>query len=186
VRDAVSVDTTMGLTPLEGLVMGTRSGDVDPGLLGYIGDRLGLGLGEVLDALNKRSGLLGLSGSSNDMRTLEQAAHEGDADAQLAMDVFSYRAAKAVGGLAVALGRLDAVVFTGGIGERGPEARRDILGHLGVLGLHVDDDANADHGRRTAGRISREEAPVALVVPTDEELVIARDTRDLAGGRGPA
>jgi acetate kinase len=184
VRDGVSVDTTMGLTPLEGLVMGTRSGDVDPGLLGYIGDRLGLGLGEVLDALNKRSGLLGLSGSSNDMRTLEQAAHGGDADAQLAMDVFAYRAAKAVGGLAVALGRLDAVVFTGGIGERGPETRRDILGHLEVLGLHVDDDANADHGRRTNGRISREEAPVALVVPTDEELVIARDTRDLAGGGG--
>jgi acetate kinase len=180
VRDGVSVDTTMGLTPLEGLVMGTRSGDVDPSLLGYIAEQIGVELADVLDALNTRSGLLGLSGESNDMRTLEHSAHDGSADAALAIRVFCYRAAKAVGALAVALGRLDAVVFTGGIGEHAAEVRREILAHLEVLGLRVDDDANDDHGRRTSGRISVGDDPVALVVPTDEELVIARDTRDLA------
>ena len=181
VRDGISVDTTMGLTPLEGLVMGTRSGDVDPALLGYVANRLGLDLTGVLDALNNRSGLLGLSGISNDMRTLTDAARQGSESAALAIEVFAYRAAKAVGGLAVALGRLDVLVFTGGIGEQAPQVRSAILGHLGVLGLHEDTDANTDHGRRTGGRISLvDDHAVALVVPTDEELVIARDTRRLA------
>ncbi|MCY7372109.1 MAG: acetate kinase [Spirochaetaceae bacterium] len=181
VRDGISVDTTMGLTPLEGLVMGTRSGDVDPGLLGYVADRLDLDLAGVLDALNNRSGLLGLSGISNDMRTLTDAARQGSESAALAIEVFAYRAAKAVGGLAVALGRLDVLVFTGGIGEQAPQVRSAILGHLGVLGLHEDTDPNTDHGRRTGGRISLvDDHAVALVVPTDEELVIARDTRRLA------
>jgi acetate kinase len=160
--------------------MGTRSGDVDPSLLGYIGERLGVDLEDVLDDLNRRSGLLGLSGESNDMRTLQQSASDGSVDAALAIEVFCYRAAKAVGALTVALGRLDAVVFTGGIGERGAGVRRDILAHLEVFGLREDADANSDHGRRTSGRISVGDHPVALVVPTDEELVIARDTRDLA------
>jgi len=181
VRDGISVDTTMGLTPLEGLVMGTRSGDVDPGLLGYVANRLDLDLAGVLDALNNRSGLLGLSGISNDMRTLTDAARQGSESAALAIEVFAYRAAKAVGGLAVALGRLDVLVFTGGIGEQAPQVRSAILGHLGVLGLHEDTGANTDHGRRTGGRISLvDDHAVALVVPTDEELVIARDTRRLA------
>ena len=181
VRDGISVDTTMGLTPLEGLVMGTRSGDVDPGLLGYVANRLDLDLAGVLDALNNRSGLLGLSGISNDMRMLTDAARQGSESAALAIEVFAYRAAKAVGGLAVALGRLDVLVFTGGIGEQAPQVRSAILGHLGVLGLHEDADANTDHGRRTGGRISLvDDHAVALVVPTDEELVIARDTRRLA------
>jgi acetate kinase len=171
----------MGLTPLEGLVMGTRSGDVDPGLLGYVANRLDLDLAGVLDALNNRSGLLGLSGISNDMRTLTDSARQGSESAALAIEVFAYRAAKAVGGLAVALGRLDVLVFTGGIGEQAPQVRSAILGHLGVLGLHEDTDANTDHGRRTGGRISLvDDHAVALVVPTDEELVIARDTRRLA------
>jgi acetate kinase len=181
VRDGVSVDTTMGLTPLEGLVMGTRSGDVDPGLLGFVAERLDLDLSGVLEALNSRSGLLGLSGISNDMRTLADAMRQGSAAAALAVEVFCYRAAKAVGALAVALGRLDAVVFTGGIGEGDQAVRGAVLGHLGVLGLYADPAANLDHGRRTGGRISRADAyPVALVVPTDEELVIARDTEELA------
>ena len=180
VRDGISVDTTMGLTPLEGLVMGTRSGDVDPGLLGYVANRLGLDLAGVLEALNNRSGLLGLSGISNDMRTLTDAARQGSESAALAIEVFAYRAAKAVGGLAVALGRLDVLVFTGGIGERAPQVRSTILGHLGVLGLHEDTDANTDHGRTTGGQVSLvDDQVIALVVPTDEELVIARDTREL-------
>jgi acetate kinase len=181
VRDGVSVDTTMGLTPLEGLVMGTRSGDVDPGLLGYVAERLNLDLVGVLDVLNTRSGLLGLSGISNDMRALTEATRQGSEPASLAIEVFAYRAAKAVGALAVALGRLDAVVFTGGIGERAEEVRSGILSHLGVLGLHEDAHANSNHGETTGGRVSlADDHAVALVVATDEELVIARDTHQLA------
>lgn len=178
VRHGVSVDTTMGLTPLEGLVMGTRSGDVDPGALGYLAPRLGLDVEELVSELNRSSGLLGLSGRSNDMRTLVDAARDGDADAALAIDVFCYRAAKAVGSLVVALGGLDALVLTGGIGEHSPDVRAGILGHLGVLGLSVDTAANVAHGGE-GGRISRGDRPLALVVPTDEELLIARDVRAL-------
>jgi acetate kinase len=183
VRGGESVDTTMGLTPLEGLVMGTRSGDVDPGLLGYVAERLDLTVDGVIDVLNTRSGLLGLSGLSNDMRTVCEAAADGSATARLAVDVFCYRAAKAVGALAVALGGLDAVVFTGGIGEHSEEVRRLVLSHLGVLGLEEDPGANAADGRHTDGRVSTPGDRVALVVPTDEELLIARDTAELAGHR---
>jgi acetate kinase len=183
VRGGESVDTTMGLTPLEGLVMGTRSGDVDPGLLGYVAERLDLDVDGVLEALNKRSGLLGLSGVSNDMRTVCEAAADGSEGARLALDVFCYRAAKAVGALAVALGGLDAVVFTGGIGEHSAEVRRRVLSRLGVLGLEEDTGANAVDGRGTDGRVSRPGDRTALVVPTDEELLIARDTVQLAGSR---
>jgi acetate kinase len=176
-----SIDTTMGLTPLEGLVMGTRSGDVDPGVLGYVADRLDLDLHALLDVLNTRSGLLGLSGLSNDMRTLGAAADAGSADAALAIEIFCYRAAKSVGALAVAMGRLDAVVFTGGIGEKDAPVRAEILRHLRVLGVRTDLVANEDHGRGHAGRVSSADSPVvALVVPTDEELVIARDAAELA------
>ena len=180
VRGGESVDTTMGLTPLEGLVMGTRSGDVDPGVLGHVAERLDLDVHEVVGLLNQRSGLLGLSGISNDMRTVCEAAAAGSEPARLAVEVFCYRAAKSVGALAVALGGLDAVVFTGGIGEHSEEVRRGVLAHLGVLGLHEDPDANAVDGRHTGGRVSRPGAVTALVVPTDEELLIARDTVELA------
>ena len=180
VLGGVSIDTTMGLTPLEGLVMGTRSGDVDPGLLGYIAERLDLDVDGVIDALNTRSGLLGLSGLSNDMRTVCDAAAQGSEAARLAVDVFCYRAAKSVGALAVALGGLDALVFTGGIGEHAVEVRRLVLSHLAVLGLQEDPDANAADGAGTHGRVSRPGDRVAIVVPTDEELLIARDTAELA------
>ena len=180
IKGGISVDTTMGLTPLEGLVMGTRSGDIDAGALGYVGPRLGLELSALVDELNRSSGLLGLSGLSNDMRTLTDAARDGSDAATLAIDVFCYRAAKAVGSLSVALGGLDAVVLTGGIGAHSADARAGILGHLGGLGLEIDAVANAEHGATTGGRISRSEHPIALVVPTDEELVIARDTAALA------
>lgn len=180
IKGGISVDTTMGLTPLEGLVMGTRSGDIDAGALGYVGPRLGLELSELVDELNRSSGLLGLSELSNDMRTLTDAARDGSAAASLAIDVFCYRAAKAVGSLSVALGGLDAVVLTGGIGEHSADVRAGILAHLGGFGLEIDPVANAEHGASTGGRISRSEHPIALVVPTDEELVIARDTETLA------
>jgi acetate kinase len=126
--------------------------------------------------------LLGLSGVSNDMRTLETAAHRGSVDAALAIEVFCYRAAKSVGALAVALGRLDAVVFTGGIGENDASVRSAVLGQLGVLGVRPDPTANGNHGRGSGGRVSSPDSSiVALVVPTDEELVIAQDTAELAG-----
>jgi acetate kinase len=179
ILDDRSMDTTMGLTPLEGLVMGTRSGDVDANLVGYAARRLGLDLDGVLEVLNSESGLLGLSGLSNDMRTLTEAAAAGSAPARLAVDVFCYRAAKGVAGLLVALGGLDALVFSGGIGEHSVEVRSLVLGHLAFLGLAEDETANGAHGASTGGRISTGHHPVALVVPTDEEVVIARDASAL-------
>ena len=182
VRDGWSVDTTMGLTPLEGLVMGTRSGDVDPGLHGYMAGRTGMSLDEITEALNVDSGLQGLSGVGNDMRTVVAAAADGNERARLALEVFVHRLAKAIAGLVVGLERLDALVFTGGIGENSPVVRAMVLGRLGFLGLAEDAQANADHGRRTGGRISLASPVVALVVPTDEELLIARDTACVIAG----
>jgi len=179
VRGGVSVDTTMGLTPLEGLVMGTRSGDVDPGVFGYLGGRTGLSAAELTEALNTRSGLLGLSETSNDMRTVQDAAARGDERAALAVEVFVHRLAKAIAGLVTSLARLDALVFTGGIGENSAVVRGLVLARLSVLGLAEDPAANAAHGRATGGRISRPGPAQALVVPTDEELMIARDTARL-------
>jgi acetate kinase len=176
VRDGVSVDTTMGLTPLEGLVMGTRSGDVDPGLLGYLAGQTGMSLDMLTTTLNTGSGLQGLSGVGNDMRTVEAAAVAGNERARLAVEVFVYRLAKAIAGLVVGLERLDALIFTGGIGENSTVVRSMVLQQLGFLGLAEDVQANADHGRRTGGRISLAGPVLALVVPTDEELLIARDT----------
>ena len=172
IRDGVSVDTTMGLTPLEGLVMGTRSGDIDPGVFA-----------ELTETLNTRSGLLGLSGTSNDMRAVQDAAARGDGRARLALDVFVHRLAKAVAGLVTSLERLDALVFTGGIGENSAVVRGLVLARLGFLGLTEDPEANAAHGRSTGGRISRPGPVQALVVPTDEELMIARDTARLIAAR---
>ena len=183
VRDGASVDTTMGLTPLEGLVMGTRSGDVDPGLLGYMAERTGMSVDKLTHALNVDSGLQGLAGVGNDMRTVVAAAAEGNERALLALEVFVYRLAKAIAGLVVALERLDALVFTGGIGENSAVVRSLVLSRLGFLGLAADAEANAAHGRNTGGRISLAGPVVALVVPTDEELMIARDTvHVIAGG----
>ena len=174
-----SVDTTMGLTPLAGLVMGTRSGDVDPSVFSYLSGQTGMGIEEITAALNNDSGLLGLSGLSNDLRTVVEAAQGGNADAGLALEVFCYRLAKDIASLMVPLGRLDALVFTGGIGENSVVVRSKVLGMLGFLGLEENVVANAAHGRHHDGRITLEGRPCALVVPTNEELVIARDTAAL-------
>jgi acetate kinase len=183
VRDGVSVDTTMGFTPLEGLVMGTRSGDVDPGLIGYLAGRTGMNIDELTRALNVDSGLQGMSGVGNDMRTVADAAADGNERARLALDVFVHRLSKAIAGMVVGLQRLDALVFTGGIGENSAIVRSLVLGRLGFLGLAEDAQANAGHGRQTGGRISVAGPVLALVVPTDEELLIARDTaRVISGG----
>ena len=182
IRDGVSVDTTMGLTPLEGLVMGTRSGDIDPGVFGYLADRTGQTSAELTQVLDTQSGLLGLSGVGSDMRTVQAAAERGDERARLALEVFVHRLAKAIAGLVTSLERLDALVFTGGIGENSPVVRGLVLRRLGFLGLAEDPEANAGHGRSTGGRISRPGPVQALVVPTDEELMIARDTARLVAG----
>lgn len=176
VLNGQSVDTTMGLTPLEGLVMGTRSGSVDPALIGHMSRATGLSADAVLDLLNKKSGLLGLSGLSNDMRTLEEAAGQGHQRAQIALEVFCYVLARQLAGLVVGLGRLDALVFTGGIGENSALIREKVLHLLSFLGLQLDAEANAQAVRGRAGRITHGLQPQALVVPTNEELMIAMDT----------
>ena len=181
VRNGASVDTTMGMTPLEGLVMGTRSGDIDPGALGYIARRAGLDLAGVEAALNKESGLLGLSELSSDCRNLEVAADEGHEGARLALDVFVHRLARHVGGLATSLTRFDALVFTGGIGENSARVRAATLARLKVFGFTLDEAANAATVGGKEGRISQTAGPIALVVPTDEETMIARDAARLAG-----
>jgi acetate kinase len=172
----------MGLTPLEGVVMGTRSGSVDPAIVGHMAQALGQPEARVLEALNKQSGLLGVSGLSNDMRTLVQAADQGHERARLAIEIFCYVLAKALAALVVPLGRLDALAFTGGIGENAAPVRARVVQQLGFLGLTLDPAANASHGQGQAGRITRESRPQALVVNTNEELMIATDTAAVVGG----
>ncbi|MDO5712310.1 MAG: acetate kinase, partial [Micrococcales bacterium] len=188
VKGGASIDTSMGLTPLEGLVMGTRSGDLDPGILGYLADRTGVDVAAVTDDLNKRSGLLGLSGVSNDMRELSAAAAAGDEMAQLAREVFGYRLAKYIASLVVPLEGLDALAFTGGIGENDVAIRARVIERLQFLGLRLDAAANDTCAGGRGGVITHgacgAAGPVALVVPTDEELVIARDAARLTSRPG--
>ncbi|HKO52761.1 MAG TPA: acetate kinase [Polyangiaceae bacterium] len=175
-----SVDTSMGFTPLEGLVMGTRSGDVDPNLHEFLAKHAQLDLHQISEILNKKSGLLGLSGVSNDMRTLLTLRAQGNDRARLAIEVFCYRLAKTILAQCASLSRLDALVFTGGIGEHAAEVRAQTLGHLRVLGAQVDDQLNRVHGVEQHGRItSAASALLSLVIPTNEELVIARETARL-------
>jgi acetate kinase len=177
VREGRSIDTTMGLTPLEGLVMGTRSGDVDPGLAPFLERVAGMSPEEVADLLNRRSGLLGISGLSNDMRTVTAAAAGGHARAALAVEIFCYRLAKAILALGAGLDRVDALVFTGGIGENSPLVREKAILGLGILGAEIDPELNDNHGRATAGRItSGTSRLLGLVIPTNEELAIAQTT----------
>ena len=186
VADGHSVDTTMGLTPLEGLMMGTRAGSVDPSLVCHMAQALELPPARIGEILNQESGLLGVSGLSNDLRTLEAAAEKGHRRAELALELFCYLLAKQVAALVVPLGHLDALVFTGGIGENSAQVRARVLGQLGFLGLRTDPTANAVHGRTTGGRVSLGDHPRALVIPTDEELLIALDTAAIAGERARA
>ncbi|AQZ32464.1 propionate/acetate kinase [Pseudomonas sp. LPH1] len=176
VENGHSRDTSMGLTPLEGLVMGTRSGDVDPNLHGHLARTLGWSLERIDSMLNKDSGLLGLSGLSNDMRTLEQAREQGHAGATLAIEVFCYRLAKSLAAMSCALRRLDGLIFTGGIGENSTLIRSKTVNHLSLLGLQLDAQANARCVRGIAGAIHADGHPRVLVVPTNEERQIALDT----------
>lgn len=172
-----SVDTSMGFTPLEGLVMGTRSGDLDPAILDFVAVKEGMGLPELDAMLNKQSGLLGVSGLTADMRELlAEEAENGDRRARLAIDVFCYRVKKYLGAYLAAINGADAIVFAGGIGENAPEIRRQICDGLDWLGITVDGQQNAKLCG-TEGRFDAEGSRIALwTIPTDEELLIARDT----------
>lgn len=175
-----SVDTTMGLTPLEGLVMGTRCGDIDPAIIQYVMEREACTIGEIMDVLNKKSGVLGLSGLTSDMRDITTAAEGGDAAARRALNVFDHSVRKYIGAYAAAMGGLDAVVFTAGIGENDHLARARIVEGLQFLGMQMDHSKNF---RGAVGDLSTPDSRVKiLVVPTDEELAIARDTKEIIGG----
>lgn len=181
IRDGRSVDTSMGLTPLEGLVMGTRSGDVDPGLFDFLADK-GVSAEDTHRILNRESGLLGLSGTTSDMRHLLQEALAGNEQCQDAFEVFCFRLARYIGAMMVSLDRLDALVFTGGIGENSPEVRARTVDHLRLAGFRMDPASNQDHGSARNGDISASDSrfPV-LVIPTREEAMIAREAIKLAG-----
>jgi acetate kinase len=182
VRNGKSYDTSMGMTPLEGIVMGTRCGDIDAGILSYLAVNAHMSLADLDNALNKKSGLQGISGVSSDMRDLHRAAEEGNARARLAVDVLLHRTLKYIGAYAIELGRVDAIVFTGGIGENDIDFRASVVERLTLLGVKLDAAANDVRGRETV--ISTADSPIkVLVVPTNEELVIARDTRDILAGR---
>jgi len=173
-----SVDTTMGFTPLEGLLMGTRSGDMDPSVILYIMGKEGLSLAEANTLMNKHSGLIGVSGESSDMREIETAVQEGDKKAKNAFDLFTYRIKKYVGAYTAAMGGLDALVFTGGIGENSIMVRRDVCSNLEFIGIKFDEKLNENVSGECA--ISTEDSKVKVLrIPTNEELVIALDTEKI-------
>jgi acetate kinase len=178
IRNGESIDISMGFTPLEGLVMGTRSGDIDPAVLDFVAQKEGLSLDAMESLLNKQSGLLGVSGLTNDMRDLLAEAEEhDDRRARLAVDIFCYRVRKYVGAYLAAMDGADAILFTGGIGENSPVIREKILGELRWLGIELDSARNAQVSGGLEGPITTAGSRLAAwVVPTDEELLIARDT----------
>ena len=182
VRNGKSMDTSMGLTPLEGLVMGTRSGDVDPSIFSFLADNLKLSTQQITDILNKESGLMGISELSSDCRVIEEESLNGHEGAVLALEMFSYRLAKYVASMAVAAGGLDALVFTGGIGENSDIIREKVLNYCAFLGFSVDKEANTAARFGKAGVITAAGSKVkAVVIPTNEELMIAQDTARLSG-----
>ena len=176
VLNGKSVDTSMGLTPLEGLVMGTRSGDIDPAILEFIAKKENLDIDGLMDVVNKKSGVYGLSGNlSSDFRDLWDAADAGNEKAKVALEVFSYRVAKYVGAYVAAMNGVDNIVFTAGIGENDHGVRELVLGYLGYLGIEIDEEANNTRGQEIM--ISKPGSKVnVLVIPTNEELAIARET----------
>ncbi len=173
-----SVDTSMGFTPLVGLPMGTRCGQMDAGAIQYIMKKYGYSIDEMLHILNKKSGVLGVSGISSDFRDLDEAADKGSERARLALDMFNYWVAKTVGGYAAAMNGVDAIIFTAGIGENSKSTRADICKYFSYLGCQVDEEANSKRGEEIF--ISTPDSRVKLIViPTNEEIVIARDTQDI-------
>lgn len=180
VQNGKSVDTSMGFTPLDGLIMGTRSGSLDPAVVQYIAGKKGYSVDEVLNVLNKKSGVEGISGVSSDFRDLDAASMEGNERATVALDMFAYRAAQYIGSYVAAMNGVDAIAFTAGIGENNFKVRKAICDYLGYLGVTIDEQANAVRGEEI--RLSTEDSRVAVyVIPTNEELAIARETVALVG-----
>ena len=178
IKDGKCLDTSMGFTPLAGLLMGTRCGDLDPAVVTYIMNKENLDTKGVNDLLNKESGVLGVSGVSSDFRDIEDAANDGNERAKLALDIFNNRAKKYIGGYASLMGGVDTVVFTAGLGENAAETRRDICKGLEFLGIEINQEANKVRGKEAI--ISTDDSKVkVIVIPTNEELVIARDTKNL-------
>lgn len=175
VKGGESIDTSMGLTPLEGLIMGTRSGDIDPGAMEFIAEKENLDIKEILQILNKKSGVLGMSGVSSDFRDLSAAAEAGNEWAQVALEAFAYRVAKYVGAYVAAMNGVDAIAFTAGIGENDGGMRADICAYFGYLGVEIDAEANKVRGEEKI--VSTPDSKVTvLCVPTNEELAICRET----------
>ena len=182
IKDGKCVDTSMGLTPLEGLPMGTRSGSIDPAIVGIISENEKLSAAEVVSILNKQSGVLAISGVSSDFRDIEDAVAKGNERAKLALEMFEYEIVKYVGSYIAALGGLDALVFAGGIGENGPETRESIVNQLHTFGLKIDAEKNKARGKEVD--ITGEGSSSKIfIVPTNEELMIARDTKNLIAAR---
>lgn len=179
VDNGISVDTSMGLTPVEGLIMGTRTGDLDLGVLTFIMNKEGINVQAANTLINKHSGMIGITGISSDMREIEKAAGSGNERAKLGLNMYHYRIRKYIGAYAAAMGGLDAVIFTGGIGENAPDSRKEICKNLGFLGIDFDDSKNAGlRGKEMI--ISKESSRVKIIViPTNEELVIAQDTEKI-------
>ena len=183
VKNGKCYDTSMSFTPLGGVPMGTRTGDLDPAVLEYLGQKLNIGLKELLFICNKKSGMLGVSGVSSDFRDLTAAAKEGNHRAALALEIFKYSCKKYVGAYAAAMGGVDCVVFTGGIGEHDGRVRAGIVEDLGFMGIEIDEKLNAEAAGNGISDITAKNGKVkVLVIPTNEELVIARDTAELAAG----
>lgn len=178
VKEGVSIDTSMGFTPLEGLAMGTRCGSIDPAILTFLMEQEGLSSQEINNVLNKKSGVLGISGVSSDFRDIEEAAQNGNDRAQLALDIFNYRVRTTIGSYTAAMNGVDVIVFTAGLGENSAENRKEICNKLQFLGLSIDNNKNNSRGKETI--ISTEDSKVkVIVIPTDEELMIARDTKEI-------
>lgn len=178
IKDGKSIDTSMGLTPLEGLMMGTRSGDLDPAIVEYIGNKENLTASEVVTVLNKKSGLLGLSGLSSDFRDCAEAAKAGNTQADDALDVYAYRVSKYIGAYVAALGGVDGIALTAGAGENNSEVRLRIMKRLGFLGITMDSEKNKLRGEEFLLSTEDSRVPVC-VIPTNEELAIARETAEL-------
>ena len=180
IKNGKSVDTTMGLTPLEGLIMGTRSGDLDPTVVSYLDNKKGMTADQVVSYLNKQCGILGVSGVSSDMRELNNAIEQGNARARLALDMLIYRVKKFIGSYMAVLGRVDAITFTGGIGENQEDLREGSLEDMEIYGIEIDKEKNNHLPRGTTEEISTPNSKVKVYrIPTDEELLIARDTKAL-------
>ncbi len=180
VKNGEAIDTSMGFTPLEGLVMGTRCGDMDPAIVTFLQKEEGMNAKEVDNMMNKKSGALGLSGVSSDFRDIEDAAAEGNSRAQLALDVFHYKIRKYIGSYIAAMDGVDAIVFTAGVGENSPETRYEVCKGLKGLGIEINEEKNKVRGKLTD--ISSDNSRVKVfLIPTNEELMIARDTKEIIG-----